>query len=325
MDHLIIASLEGTATPDEEERLRRWREASPENERLYEQTAQLWQAIPSGYVPVEPGPAPDPADLIRRAGTRRLPRPPGRGTPGLRTLLLGVIAGTGVIAAGLLALLVWRRPGGLAERFAAEEFATSAKQLATVKLRDGTVVRLGPRTRLRLTGGDGNREVALEGRAYFAVAHDPGRPFRIRTAAGDVTVLGTRFELQARSRDLSLIVVEGRVELTTSGSRSAVRAGEMERVLDGTTLPVQKVADIRPPDDWMGNFLVFRSTPLRQASVEIGRRFNVRVEITDSALAEQTITAVFSDLGLPEIMRVVCAASMARWSENGRVIRIERL
>src|SRR5438105_3880342 len=87
------------------------------------------------------------------------------------------------------------------------------------------------------------REVALEGRGFFAIAHD-GTPFVIRTDAGNVTVLGTRLDLEARGRGLRVVVVEGRVALSTPRARTQLSAGEMARVLNGEPTPVVKVPDV---------------------------------------------------------------------------------
>jgi ferric-dicitrate binding protein FerR (iron transport regulator) len=74
---------------------------------------------------------------------------------------------------------------------------------------------------------------------------------------------------------------------------------------------------VRAPDDaaappWVGNFLVFQDTPLREVAKEVERRFGVPVVIRDSALAERTVTAWFADRTLEEVLRVVCAASLTR-------------
>src|SRR5207249_3180081 len=144
-------------------------------------------------------------------------------------------------------------PVGTSE-FGVDQFVTGTNEMSTVHLRDGSVVRLAPRTRLTVTGREGQRQVTLDGRAYFAVAKDSSSPFRIRTSAGDVTVLGTRFDLEVERDDLRLLVIEGRVALSTPAGERVMTRGEMTRVAGGNALPVTKVPDVNRLVDWVGNF-----------------------------------------------------------------------
>ena len=134
------------------------------------------------------------------------------------------------------------RPGPGAE-LGAEQFIADQSGSTTVNLRDGSVVRLAPGSRMRLLERAGGRGVFLKGRAFFAVARDTERPFRIQTSAGEVTVLGTRFDLAAENEDLHLVVLEGRVEVAAGGGRTEVTAGHTVEVLNGALLPVTQVAD----------------------------------------------------------------------------------
>jgi ferric-dicitrate binding protein FerR (iron transport regulator) len=109
------------------------------------------------------------------------------------------------------------------------EFVTDTAEMATARLDDGSVVRLAPRSRLRVSHAAHVRESWLDGEAYFAVAHDKARPFRVRTRAGTVEVLGTRFDLRVAADD-ARHRHRGRVAL--HGDRGASRGdgGEMGTV-----------------------------------------------------------------------------------------------
>lgn len=66
-----------------------------------------------------------------------------------------------------------------------------------VDLADGTQVRLQPGAHLSFHDGDGfDRQVRLQGNAYFDVAHGE-TPFTIETTTALTTVLGTSFGVQA--------------------------------------------------------------------------------------------------------------------------------
>lgn len=325
MDELILVSLKGEATLAEERELLRWRRESDENERYYQEFVRTWKLAEGGDELLFPRPAPAAADLIRIADEE------GEATSSTSRRARNLVHGWGmrVAAAAAMVLIGFFAADFRTDEppldlgYGADEFVTGAGETATVSLRDGTVVRLAPESRLRLTGDMREREVHLAGRAYFAVAKREGKPFRVRSAAGEVTVLGTRFDLQTEREDLRLVVVEGRVAVAARGHETEVGAGEMSRVVEGTLLPVSQVPDVHTQIDWLGRFLAFQATPLADVAREIELQYGVRVEITDPELAERTITTWLSDRSLEDVLRIVCAVALAECSADDGVVTIQ--
>src|SRR5262249_38774215 len=122
-------------------------------------------------------------------------------------------------------------------------FATGPTERVTITLGDGTVVRLGAESHLRVTARPRERALWLEGHAYFAVAKHR-YPFVVRTSAGEALAHGTRFDLEAHGSQLRLLVVEGRVDLTGATRRVEVGAGEFGRIEDRDPVPVSRPADV---------------------------------------------------------------------------------
>jgi transmembrane sensor len=189
---------------------------------------------------------------------------------------------------------------------------TGAEDLATVQLADGSVARLAPRSRLRLVVSDSERIVWLQGRAFFAVASQPGRPFRVRTNGGDAIALGTRFGVETEARGLRLVVVEGRVALSANGAATEVGGGHAAGLIDGRASRTVRVRDATEELRWMGRFLAFQSTPLPSVAAEIERVYGVRITVADSALAQETVSAAFTDESFHQVVSVVCTVVGAR-------------
>lgn len=223
-----------------------------------------------------------------------------------------------LVIGALVTFLQVRSDGG--SGFGAESFVTGATEAATITLSDGSVVKLAPRTRLQLEPSRSERLVRLDGQGFFAVAHRR-RPFVIRTFSGDVRVLGTRFDLSARDDDLQLIVVEGRVQVSSHGGEADVRAGQVNRIVNGTQLPVQNVRAPQTLTAWVGRFIAFQATPLGDAAREIMFHYDVRIDV-DPALRERTITAWFSDWSLDDVMTVFCTVVEARCDRKDGVIKV---
>ncbi len=305
MDEIIGRAVRGDANAEELQRLTAWRAAAPENERQYRATASILHSLRSAaqHPHVAPPPA---AELLERMGRRHAHRRTRRGP---RVWLPWGLAAAATIA---LAVNLTTRVRSNASPALAElatqpaEIVTGDGELATVRMPDGSVARVAPHSRLRLMHTRRERTVWVEGRAFFAVARDSSRPFRVRTVEGDLVALGTRFDVRTDRQGLRLAVLEGRVALFARGERTEVSTGESADVRGGRTSPVVKFGDPHEVTRWMRRFLAFQSTPLQHVASEIEQVYGRRVVIADPSLAGETVTATFTDLALEQVIRVVC-------------------
>jgi len=300
LDEILFRSIRGDSTPAEQAAVMAWRRALPENEARYRELERLLELARQGDRRGIPWAPPAATAILRETEKRRRWQTGPRRRR--RWLAFGLAAA--VPAAALLVLTLRNREPEFV--FGPGEFATGGEETATVALGDGSVLRLAPNSRLHVRPSRSERVVSLEGRAYFAVAKVPGRPFRVQTRAGAVTVLGTRFDLQVGADRLELVVVEGGVALSASGQRATVRAGERSEVKNGRLSPPAKVADLAGSVAWAGNFLVFQREPLAEVATQLEQHYGVRVEIPDPVLANRMVTAWLSDQSLDEAINVVC-------------------
>jgi len=325
-DELTFRSIKGKLSASEQAALRAWRQASPECEARYQAIKRLISAATEAPL-VSSAERPTAASVIRVA--ERAPASHWwRRHDGRLRAMAWVPIGTAAAALLVLGVALARRQGreAVPVRFGAEEFVTASSETATVRMSDGSVVRLAPDSRLRVAESVNERVVFLQGRAYFDVAKQHGLRFTVRTSAGDAVVLGTRFQIDTRENDLRLVVVEGRVALRPqSGARDQVEvgAGEMSQVVDGATSSPIKVADARALTGWAGRVLVFQSTPLDSAALEIERQYGGRIQIGDSSLATRTISGWFVNRSFEEVVRVMCAAVSAQCTIESRAARME--
>lgn len=338
MDELILAFLQERISTADAARLSTWRNASVENERYFQSMVRLWRAS-DGRDPLTSAGEPPSLERLLRAPLRQSTAPESRDSipaapiPALaprhpdpvRRMPARWVVGALAAGALIVAALFARRsaPADDLATLGSAEFVTDTAEMATARLDDGSVVRLAPRSRLRVSHAARVRESWLDGEAYFAVAHDKSRPFRVRTRAGTVEVLGTRFDLRVEADGLRLIVTEGRVALRTAKGRREVVAGEMGTVgTDGKILvaPVQNAADLMA---WTKGFLVFQDTPLSQVARELETRYSVRVLLPDSTLAERKVTAWFTHQNLEQTLSAICRAVQAHCTLDGGVASIE--
>lgn len=311
MEDLIVGVLSGEASEAERQTVERWRDESAENESLFQQFVHAWR-LAALHDPQERIPAPPPVErIIALAEQRRRYATPLKPAPSRhrRAWHWAAVAAAVLLAAGLGSLRMFRTPESIT--------TTGPGSIRTIALADGSIVRLGPDSELRVRGND-TRAVRLNGVAFFGVVSDSGRPFVVETPAGRAEVLGTRFEIRSSADSLRLVVVEGRVGLSAAGRNVEARAGEVSRVAGGGPSEPKSV-DVWELLDWPEGLLIFQATPLQQALEEVGAAFDMPVVFRDSALARRSVTAWFEDEPVEEVVATICQVVGARCTVSGTI------
>jgi ferric-dicitrate binding protein FerR (iron transport regulator) len=161
-----------------------------------------------------------------------------------------------------------------------------------VQLSDGTVVNLNFGSRIKYPrnfSGD-YREITLSGEGYFDVAHNPDKPFIVKTGKLNIKALGTKFNVLAYPNDdiVATTLVEGKVvlEKTILGDNNQ---------LVGTIIPGQHVSynlksgkitstkgKIEKYIGWKDGKLIFDNEPITIVAERLSRMFNVDIEVADN-------------------------------------------
>jgi hypothetical protein len=188
---------------------------------------------------------------------------------------------------------------------------------------DGGVVLIAPPKSAARKATEPLLAVELDGEAFFAVAKDSSRPFAVRTRAGSVEVLGTRFDLRVEGDELRLVVTEGKVALTSGNHRLLVVAGQVAHVRNGGQAVVENAVKVDSLLSWTDGFIVFQNTPLRQVARELERRYDVRVLLPDSTIASRTVTAWFTNQDFRQVLFAICRAVDAHCTLRDSVASIE--
>jgi transmembrane sensor len=190
------------------------------------------------------------------------------------------------------ACLAWVAVPYLALQFRSDEI-TGTAELRLVKLEDGSTVHMAPATAIAFANDAQGRTLnLLQGEAWFDVAHDKGRPFRVMAGDSTVTVLGTAFSVRRTGKGTDVAVQRGRVAVTTpegvrpgrveltvgqsvsvgnagEAARAAIRPDRVASWREGVAIvddrPISDVIDrIRP---WYGGYIIARGVGLRDRRV----------------------------------------------------------
>lgn len=154
-----------------------------------------------------------------------------------------------------------------------------------IYLPDGTHVWLNSATKLTypvaFTGHE--RRVELSGEAYFEVAHNPAKPFKVISKDQEIEVLGTHFNVNAYADEPNFrtTLLKGSIKITatTSGAAKIIQPGQ-QAVLRQTGIQVHK-ADTDNAIAWETGTFSFDNEPITSIMKKISRWYDVDIVYTD--------------------------------------------
>ena len=105
-----------------------------------------------------------------------------------------------------------------------ETIQNGTMQASAFRLPDQTRVVLAPGASVKYAGRFSNRTVFLTGEGYFEVV--PGSKFIVRTTAGKISVLGTRFNVKVSGNDLEVNCFSGNLKVNAHQEEKLLGKGQ---------------------------------------------------------------------------------------------------
>lgn len=137
------------------------------------------------------------------------------------------------------------------------------------------------------------RKVKLSGEAYFEVAKDAKRPFRVQTIQQTISVLGTHFNISAYTddTDTKTTLLEGKVavESFNLSNQKILKPGQqaLTSLNTKTHSPVIKNVDTIDVVAWKNGYFQFQDEPLESILKKISRWYDVEVDYSKNQLSNR--------------------------------------
>lgn len=186
--------------------------------------------------------------------------------------------------------------GGFSPKETHFQYETLVGEIRSVSLEDGTVIILGGATTLTGQLSGSAREIEMQtGRAYFDIASETERPFRVNTGQTTIEVLGTEFDVNFGSDAITISVEEGRVQIFSAGERAglsdAVLLNEGEQIRTswtGETGIVQKYNS--ETLSWRNGQLSYVDARLEDVIEEVNRYRRNKIRIADAGIEDLRVS-----------------------------------
>ena len=222
-----------------------------------------------------------------------------------------------------------------------------------VVLPDGTKVWLNAGSNIKYSTDFSyhNRNVRLEGEAYFKVAKDKELPFIVNASGLQIRAVGTEFNVKAYDNDglIETTLIEGKITLKNTLSKHSensdvvlipnqkalfikknghlllsdlpeeVHANKNDiQTIDDAQIYILKKIDPLPVISWKDNRLIIRSETLDNLAVKLERKYNVHIVFNSADVKKFKFTGTLEDETLQQILDVIKLSAPIRYQLDGK-------
>lgn len=216
------------------------------------------------------------------------------------------------------------------------EQSNSTQKIQTITLMDGTIIKLEPNSTLRYPKkfNRQQRNVYLDGTAFFQVKRDPSKPFVIHSGNLVTEVLGTSFYIKQN-------LDRGTVEVSVLTGKVSVYAEQTNHLDERNGLiltPNQRVTydmasqnivpsivenpvQLKPSSEALPK-LNFEDTSLQTVLDIMSDLYGIEFVISTTQIKDCTITADLNGLSMFTQLELICKSIDANYEKRGTVVFI---
>lgn len=287
LNDILAKHFSGETNAPEEEQVRAWRKVHPEE---YDLLAKAWN---------------EPLDLTVNSYDSKhawnkisdnLNEPKGKVITLKRFTQLAIAASFAV----LIGLTInWY--------FGGQEFILVNNESDTtkeIKLEDGSTVWLASNSSMEYAEDfKSNRDIKLDGKAFFEVTKDPEHPFKIVTETGEVEVLGTGFNVVSTPNYTEVSVSHGLVALRNGKDEVKLASGKSAKA---TKDEISPVSNTQPNySAWINGEFNFDQTPLSEVIEQLNTFYEKEIVLLTVQAKTKELTATFKNQSLEEVIEII--------------------
>jgi ferric-dicitrate binding protein FerR (iron transport regulator) len=193
-------------------------------------------------------------------------------------------------------------------------------------LADGSKVWLNASSSLHFptafTGKE--RNVELTGEAYFEVAKNKEKPFRVNVNGMQVEVLGTHFNVNAYADENSIktSLLEGSVKIKRGDVSGLLKPGQ-QGILESNNNDL-KIKEVNMDEviAWKNGLFQFNGAGIKTIMLEISRWYNVEIVYSGKVPQRSFVGKISRDAALPDVLKIL-ELSNVKFNVIGRKIIVQ--
>ena len=158
----------------------------------------------------------------------------------------------------------------------------------SLTLSDGTKVWLNADSELKYPvefSGD-TREVTMSGEAYFEVTKQEGKPFIVKTSLGNITVLGTEFNVcnYPEKEKLVTTLVKGKVSCSLPNGKNIILAPDQQLRVEKAGTCELRTVNTKYFTCWKDGMFLFEEMRLEEILEQLARWYDIHIFYTSEVV-----------------------------------------
>ena len=204
-----------------------------------------------------------------------------------------------------------------------KDVANTTQQPQLIVLPDSTKVTLEPESKLKFSTAFNKteREVCLEGEAFFEVSHNANLPFLVYANEVTTKVLGTSFIVKAieREQEITVVVKTGKVTVYTNRNEAKkslpaegiILTPNQQIVYDKKEKEISKMLVKAPkvilPEEEVRR-MRFEEVPVTEIFKALEKAYGVDIEFDEAIFSSCELTTVISSDDIYSRLNIICDA-----------------
>lgn len=313
-DDLLISSLLGEATIEQDKQIEEWRNEDPANENRFRQFKVIWETSHqlkyNGKI--------DAGISLKRLKQRiaiqtgaRLEKKEEQTDDFINAQKKTVRLWPAAYLARIAAALVLIAGAGwlYINQFAVNEMEFLTQKTVQIDtLSDGSVITLNKHSLLRYPTKfkDGERQVWLtKGEAFFDISPDKKKPFLIHTGNTTIRVVGTSFNVKNKGDNIEVIVETGVVQVSRRGKMVSLKPGEKVLVERNKTDLIKEGNSDQLYTYYRSKEFVADNTPLWRVVEILNEAYESNIVIGRKELKDVPLNTTFKNESLDQVLKVI--------------------
>jgi transmembrane sensor len=215
------------------------------------------------------------------------------------------------------------KPGNATAKININTLATPKGGQYEMLLPDGSKVWLNASSSIRFPSvfPASERRVEITGEAYFEVAKDKNRPFRVKFNKSEVQVLGTSFNIMAYPEEgpSKTTLVEGSVYIRNVNQNTKLRPGQQAAVLPTGKIKTQYIA-LDEAIAWKNGMFYFKDAGIEEVMRQLSRWYDVEIFYSGKIPVRQFTGRVSRNVNLSEVSGMLRYAGVNCHIEGSKMI-----
>jgi|GEM_PF-326562 len=175
------------------------------------------------------------------------------------------------------------------------------------------------------------RNVSISGEAYFEVAPDKTKPFKVSKGDMTVEVLGTHFNVHAydNEREVKVTLLEGSVKVSRQlsvGVRESktIKPGEQSVSTGNGKLAIKKDVDVEKVMGWKNNEFIFNDDDLNNIMSQISYWYDIDVEFNGRSATNYS-GRISRNASVSKVLNMFEKLGYVKFEINGKKVTVINL